>query len=332
MFSIECANKPFLSYGEQVERLKEKGITCDKPNEKKYIIRKGYFNLVNGYKKPFVIGKNGQDHRYIKGTSIEQLYKVMKFDRRLSGMLLRNITHVEEEVRSIAGYLFDKENKETSLGWQDIDAYDSKIDIKDIKSLIKDIKKEVSIAKKNNNEYIKHYYDKYDIIPTWVMMKVIRFTTFILFIKLSKIMIKKSICNLYGIEYKQRDNDFSILLGALNWMRKTRNSCAHNERIIFLKDSNTIVITKYHKLLTTQYKNRLRTKQVVDLIIFLKYFNTKTEYNKLINFLLYELKNIEHVVGPHVYDSIRASLGIRQVRHLEFLKGLEKTIEYLKLD
>lgn len=84
---MSCEGKPFLTYQEQIERLKEKGISCTKPNEKKYLIRKGYFNLVNGYKKPFVVKRdiNG-DHHYIEGTTIEKLYKVMKFDRRLSGM------------------------------------------------------------------------------------------------------------------------------------------------------------------------------------------------------------------------------------------------------
>jgi len=114
-------------------------------------------------------------------------------------------------------------------------------------------------------------------------------------------------------------------------MRRTRNACAHNERIIFLEDSSRIVLTKYHMILTTAYKNRIRNKQVIDLIIFLKYFNTKIEFKKLINFFDSELEQIAHVVDSKVYESIRASLGIRNMEHLQILKNSEKSINYLKL-
>lgn len=329
---MENSSKPFLSYLEQIERLKEKGISCEKSNERKFLIRKGYFNLINGYKKPFVIGKKESgEHIYLPGTSIEKIYKVMKFDRRLSGMLLRNITHVEEEIRTITGYKFDLGCSKYNCDWTQTMAYDNKVDDDLILKLIKRIKEEIDIAKNNNNEYINHYNDKYEEIPTWIMTKVIKFTTLISFIQLCTKELKVYICDLYDIEYKQNDNDFGILIGALNWMRRTRNACAHNERIIFLKDKSRIVKTKYHSLLTSTYRYRLRNKQVIDLIIFLKYFNTKQEFNKLINFFDNELKQIALVVDSRVYDSIRASLGIRQIEHLQILKKEDKAINYLNL-
>jgi len=325
-------DKPFLSYKEQIARLNEKGISCNKANEKKYLIRKGYFNLINGYKKPFVISKkeNG-DHVYLPGTSLEKIYKVLKFDRRLSGMLLRNITHVEEEVRTISGYKFDLLCNKNKTDWTQIISYDDRADEKLKLRLIRRIKSEIDLAKDNNNGYINHYTSKYEEIPTWIMTKIIKFTTLISFIQLSKKELRVYICNLYDIEYKQNDNNFGILIGALNWMRRTRNACAHNERIIFLKDDSRIVITKYHLLLTTAYKNRLRNKQVIDLIIFLKYFNTKREFNKLINFFDSELEQIAHVVDSKVFESIRASLGIRNMEHLQILRNKEKSINYLNL-
>ena len=326
-----CENKPFLNYDQQLDRLREKGISCHKPNEKKYLIRKGYFNLVNGYKMPFITGVKGNDeHQYIEGTSIEKLYKVLKFDRRLSGMLLKNITHIEEELRTICSHKFDSLNLGECRNWDDVNSYDARVSIEKRNRLIAKINNEINIAKENGNDYISHYQNKYEVIPTWVMTKVIKFTTFISMIELSKKELRVHICNLYGIEHKSRNNDFKYLFASLNWMRKTRNACAHNERIIFLKDSSKVAITQYHKQLTFAYNTR-RNKQIVDLLLYLKYFNTQQEYNKLINFVIKELKDMEMVVGSYSYNRIRSSLGIRDIGHLRLIQKLEKKIPYLNL-
>ena len=55
---MSTISKPFLNYKAQIRRLNDKGISCNLPEEKRILIRKGYFNLINGYKKPFVINKN----------------------------------------------------------------------------------------------------------------------------------------------------------------------------------------------------------------------------------------------------------------------------------
>lgn len=244
---------------------------------------------------------------------------------------MRNITHVEEEIRTITGYKLDLICDRLRIDWTDEAAYDERLDRRLIMQLLSNINSDIDKAKSNSNDYIIHYASKDGTIPTWIMTKVIRFTTLISLIEYSKKELREYLCNLYDMEYNLRNNDFRILIGSLHWMRKTRNSCAHNERIIFLEDDNRIVITKYHRMLTHAYRNRLRDKQVVDVVIFLKYYNTKQEYKKLINFLKNELKQVQLIVPNQVYQSIRASLGIRQVEHLDLLQNIPKKIEYLNL-
>lgn len=50
-------SKPFLTFTGQVERLKEKEISCETIEGKKILIKKRYFNLINGYKMPFISNK-----------------------------------------------------------------------------------------------------------------------------------------------------------------------------------------------------------------------------------------------------------------------------------
>ena len=82
-------DKLFLTYNQQMRKLRnDKGILCSGSLHKKILVRAGYFNIVNGYKTPFVSGQdeNG-NHIYISGTSIDQLQAVKQFDEKLWELL-----------------------------------------------------------------------------------------------------------------------------------------------------------------------------------------------------------------------------------------------------
>ena len=90
-------DKLFLTYNQQMKKLRnDKHIDCKGSAHKRILVRAGYFNIVNGYKTPFVSGQdpNG-NHIYISGTSISQLHAVKLFDNQLRSFLLRYITQVE---------------------------------------------------------------------------------------------------------------------------------------------------------------------------------------------------------------------------------------------
>ena len=66
----------------------DKHIECKGSGHKKILIRAGYFNIVNGYKTPFVSGHDSTgNHSYISGTSINQLQAVKKFDDNFKGTI-----------------------------------------------------------------------------------------------------------------------------------------------------------------------------------------------------------------------------------------------------
>lgn len=83
--------KNFLTYNQQMRKLRnDKKIDCNGSKHKKLLIRAGYFNIINGYKTPFICGTdvNG-DHIYLPNTGIEQLYELKKFDDKLRLFLLK---------------------------------------------------------------------------------------------------------------------------------------------------------------------------------------------------------------------------------------------------
>ena len=97
------ADKDFLTYNQQMRKLRDtKNIECEGSKVKSILVRMGYFNLINGYKTPFTCGVDGQgNHIYLPNTGIEHFYCLKHFDDELRILLLKYITQVEEEVRTL---------------------------------------------------------------------------------------------------------------------------------------------------------------------------------------------------------------------------------------
>ena len=103
-------DKTFLTYNQQMKKLRNtKKIKCNGSLNKEMLVRSGYFNIINGYKMPFTCGidSNG-NHIYYGNTSLDQINHLKKFDESLRMVLLKQITRIEEEVRTLTGYKFDQ--------------------------------------------------------------------------------------------------------------------------------------------------------------------------------------------------------------------------------
>ena len=90
-------DKPFKTYRQQMKHLRDvKKIDCQGSTSKQILLRNGYFNLINGYKIPFVLKvDNNGTHTYIGGTSIEHFEAVKHFDDELRHILLKYSTKLE---------------------------------------------------------------------------------------------------------------------------------------------------------------------------------------------------------------------------------------------
>lgn len=330
-------DKLFLTYNQQMRKLRnDKGIICNGSSHKKILVRAGYFNIVNGYKTPFVSGQDAKgNHVYISGTSIAQLQAVKEFDEKLRSLLLRYITQVEEEVRALAGYKFDECNDNGNIPWYNTDAYSPSKSLQEKMSVISKAYSELS---KSQLDYVGFYMNNHKQIPTWIMFKVVNFSTFIDLVRYSKTDVSHSLCRLYGLEDDKGHPNVKLLIGSLHWMRKIRNSCAHNERVYCLTRSNERrgstgrIIEKYFKMLNFGYTRNLEQK-LFDLFVFFKYFLPKSEYRLFITELKLMLLNLKSKIHPHAFEYVRAQMGIRDLGDLDALLYLPKDdADYNKFD
>lgn len=314
----------------------DKNIECGGSTHKKILVRSGYFNIVNGYKTPFISDQKADGkHSYISGTSIDELHAVKKFDDRLRSFLLKYITQVEEEMRTLAGYKFDECNDNGMIPWYNTEAYSPN---KSLQEKMNVISKAYSELSKSQLDYVSFYMENHKQIPTWIMFKVVNFSTFIDIIKCSKTDVSHALCKLYGLEDENGLPNVKLLIGSLHWMRRIRNSCAHNERVYCLtrkqerRGSSGRIVEKYFRLLSPGYIRNLEQK-LFDLFIYFKYYLPKSEYKQFISELKTMLSNLQSKIHPHAFEYVRGQMGIRNLNDLDELLSYPKDeIEYNKFD
>lgn len=168
--------------------------------------------------------------------------------------------------------------------------------------------------------------------------KLVNFSTFIDIVKYSKTDVSHALCNLYTMEDSKGYPNVKLLIGSLHWMRKIRNSCAHNERVYCItrqrdqRINSGRIIEKYLPMLGPHYTKSLEQK-IFDLVVYFKYYLPNTEYKQFINELKSMLIYLQSQIHPHAFDHIRAQMGIRDLNDLDALLSLPKNeIDYNKFD
>lgn len=320
-------SKDFLTYNQQMKHLRDdKNIDCHDSKAKQILIRNGYFNLINGYKMPFVqsIDKSGK-HTYIGGTSIEHLYNVKQFDEELKLHLLKYITKVEEEIRTLTGYKFDQVNNNGKTEWYRVEAYDPNASIQSVMKTISDAYQEIE---KSRQTYVKHYLEQHKFIPTWILTKTINFSTMISFIENSKYKVKDDLCELYGLKLDAGGYNHQLLISSLHWFRIIRNSCAHNERVYGIERADKRVNTDiYLKELPKSY-SRDGDQKIMDLIIYMRYYLPDREYEKFVKEIKRLLTDLKGQINVTAFNKIRGAMGIKDLSHLDILVAKKGKINY----
>ena len=249
--------------------------------------------------------------------------------------MLRHITHVEEEVRTLTGYKFDQCNNDGKITWYDANAYSGACSLQERMGAISSAYSELS---KSQLDYVKFYMKNHEQIPTWIMIKVVNFSTFINVLKCCKTDVTHSLCKLYGMYDEKGYPDVKLLIGSLHWLRKIRNACAHNERIFCMRQSDSgnqhsgRIKEGYILSLRKSYQ-RESSKLLFDLLVYFKYYLPDSEYREMIGELQRMMLMLQESIAPNAFHNIRGSMGIKDMLDLDVLVHFPKSeIEYNKFD
>ena len=312
--------KNFKTLDEQIEILRNKGMTInDETFAKKVLLRENYFFL-NGYRHLFM--EEGDKH-FKKGTTFEEMYSLFLFDRSFRNVLFKYILVIENNLKSIISYQLSKK-----YGYKESDYLKPKNFTSDqskqaqLNDLIRKMKRQIRVNGSQHSATL-HYVSNYGYIPLWILVKVLSFGIVSELYSVLKSDDKKEIANIYEIESE-------MLTVYLPILANYRNLCAHEDILYETRTQKVIDDTIYHQLLhipKTFDEYAKGKNDVFALIIIMKqmlryedFKNMTIEIDNVIETLNYNLKTISI---EKVLDRTGFPLNWKELANIERSKEYE---------
>lgn len=259
-------DKPFKTYQEQIDILENRyGLVINNKNFAETALRSlTYYDLVNGYKNCFMTNE-----KFNPGTTIEQLYLFYNIDKGFQSILFKYSTVVENSFKSKLAYIIS-----ANFGvWEDeyLDANNyyktnNKVKFSEVKAACLSIYENTDVIPQPT----KHYLEKHNHIPAWILFKNLSFSNSINFFQLLKQPEKRALSDLLITSHKVSSGyKIAYLLSALNIIRSYRNKIAHNLKFVTYKSAKHWINPK-----TT---TRLVPKEIVEWHDFNKYDRGKAD-------------------------------------------------------
>lgn len=265
--------KSFMTYDEQIELLISKKLIISDVDKAKCLLEKySYFNLINGYKAPFKV--KGED--YLENTKFEDIYYLYDFDNNLRQIFIKYIFLVELHIKSLISYYFCEKFGDNQSTYQNTTNYNySNLNYqKGINDLVGILSEK--LEDKNSPIYLKHYVNKHENVPLWVVIKTLTFGNVSKMYNFQRSEIQSKICHNFP---EVRENQMSK---ALDILTRYRNVCAHNERLFDFKYNNGhLKTTKYHDEFCISTNKR--SSNLFEVVIALKLLLDKPDFLDLID-------------------------------------------------
>lgn len=103
-FFMQNCDKPFKTYDELIERMRDKNIIVKNTNFAEQALSNcSYYNLVNRYQD--LLQSKQDPEKFVQGITFEQLYTLYTLDMSISNILLKYILYIERSLKSKLSYV-----------------------------------------------------------------------------------------------------------------------------------------------------------------------------------------------------------------------------------
>ena len=247
------ADKVFKTHDELIALLISRGIDISTPEHKSFakkaLQHKGYYNLINGYSKLFILSTIPDD-RYKPGTTVEEICALYDFDRALRNIFFKYILS------------FETSKKEAN---------------KNITSVIADFQKQISSRAADPS--IEHYLKKYGYVPLWVLNNILTLGQISKFYSILRQPDRQQISKIFHITDNQLE---SILF----YLSAVRNFSAHGNRLYCFRTKRPLADFEAHSAmqLTKTYGKEydVGKRDLFAAMIALHYVLSTADYKKMI--------------------------------------------------
>ena len=301
-----AAEKIFNTYNSQVEILRSRGLQIQDDRQAIRILeRENYYNLINGYKLPF-LAQTEEVERYKPGADFFEIYALYLFDRRLRAIFLERILMIENHIKSVIAYEFSEQyGHKNYLMPDNFDgvATDA-MKRKRVHDLLTAIQEDIRQRMIKKHAAIIHYYDSYGYIPLWVLVNIMSLGRISTFYSNMKLPERQHVAK----RFKVSENELRSYLAV---MVLFRNLCAHDERLYNYRTHITITTNYVHSALGI-YRNPqgqyLRGKKdVFSLLISCKILMDRPAFDDLVCELDQEIiKLSERLQTVHMNEILRS--------------------------
>lgn len=249
---MERFSKPALTYQQQVDLLKSRGLIID--NEKRAIrhLKNISYYRLSAYMLPFKKVDDQKKHidSFTEGTKWDDIYNMYRFDRKFRLLIFDAIERIEISLRTQLIYQLSHKygshwhtEKRIFKAITRKDKTTGQIVPRDIYSEINQHLQE-QLKSNKSTEFIKHYLSKYYDPPTppsWMSVEIMYFNQLSLI--LNSLKDKKDISDLADF-YGLPNEIFCSWIHTINYIR---NICAHHARLWNIKIQVNPSKLKYSK-------------------------------------------------------------------------------------
>lgn len=211
--------KPSLLYQEQLNLLKDRGLSFDGCEDKAiHLLQKLSYYRLSGYWYS-LLKHPKKKHKFKEDAHFNQAFELYKFDRELRLLILNQIEKIEVAVRAVIAY-------ECSHSWGVFWLSDSN-NFKSHYKHTKDINKIFGEINRSSELFISQYQNKYieELPPSWITLEVCSFGSLShVYSNLKGGRTKRNISAKFGL----KDDVFGTWLHTLVYVR---NICAHHSRL-----------------------------------------------------------------------------------------------------
>ena len=276
--------KEFKTLNEQIEILKNKGLTIDDEYTTKQILLKESYFFLSGYRHIFL--RSPSDKRYIMGTTFEEQYALFVFDRHFRNIIFKNLLVVETNIKSIFSYQLSKKYGYKEKDYLRIQNFSNDpTKNRQISDLISKMKRQIRVNGRQHSATI-HYLSNYGYIPLWVLVKVLSFGIVSEMYSILKPDDQLAIAQLYNLDVQTLELYLALLANY-------RNLCAHEDILYDHRTQRCIDDTKYHQLLNVPLMNNeyiYGKNDLFALIIILKQLLSVDEFSLMAKEIDYEIQ------------------------------------------
>lgn len=212
--------KPFISFEEQLKKLICRGLGVENQGRAINILKYNSYYRLRAYTYPFQDNTDAK-HPFIQKVSIEEIYDLYNFDRKLRSLLFQALEKIEIAFRTQIIYQFAKTY---GSHWQ----LEPRI-FKDTARFARHLELLNNEVERSKETFINHYHEKYAAPthpPCWMSLEISSFGTLsMIYQNLKPGKEKDAVAENLGLKKIRTLENWIFCFNHL------RNICAHHSRL-----------------------------------------------------------------------------------------------------